>query len=100
MRGLSYPLKVVNGSIQLSSEDVYIRDQVQSYVETLPGERVFWRDYGCSLEVFEAFSGDISKIINALNYDLSQWIDASLSSNYNYTESGSLDIEIGIIKNG
>jgi phage baseplate assembly protein W len=94
--GFSYPLQIVNGSIRISDGENYIRDQIKSYVETLPSERVFWRDYGCSLEVFEAFNGDLSQIMNALNYDLNRWVSTSLRINSNFQQDGNLDIEIRI----
>lgn len=55
-RGISYPLRVVNGALGVSEDLTLIQEQIYSVLETQPGDRVLRQDYGLQDTTFDALN--------------------------------------------
>lgn len=53
VRGLKYPLEVVDGNLAISSDLVSVEDQIISVLETIPFERVMRANYGFDPGIFD-----------------------------------------------
>lgn len=53
VRGLKYPLEVVDGNLAISTDLVSIEDQIISVLETIPFERVMRANYGFDPGIFD-----------------------------------------------
>lgn len=53
VRGLKYPLEVVDGNLAVSSDLVSVEDQIISVLETIPFERVMRANYGFDPGIFD-----------------------------------------------
>jgi len=70
VRGLSYPLSVVNGNLSVSTDYALITQQIKSVIETRYYERVMIADYGIGDYVLEVL--DPAQINSAIQYSILQ----------------------------
>lgn len=54
IRGLSYPLQIVNGGLKTSTDLDLIRESIYSVIDTIPSERVLQYVYGTPNLIFDA----------------------------------------------
>ena len=70
VRGLTYPLTVVNGNLSTSVDYSLISQQIRSVIETRYYERVMRADYGIGDYVLEVL--DPAQINSAIQYSILQ----------------------------
>ena len=70
IRGISYPLQVLNGNLQTSVDFALINQQIRSIVETRYFERVMRAEYGIGDYVLEII--DPGQINSAIQYSIQQ----------------------------
>jgi hypothetical protein len=70
VRGLTYPLTVVNGNLSTSVDYGLITQQIRSVIETRYYERVMRADYGIGDYVLEVL--DPAQINSAIQYSILQ----------------------------
>ena len=70
IRGITYPLKVLNGNLQTSVDFALITQQIRSIVETRYFERVMRAEYGMGDYVLEIL--DPGQINSAIQYSILQ----------------------------
>lgn len=70
VRGISYPLRVVNGNLATSTDYSLITQQIRSVIETRYYERVMRADYGIGDYVLEIL--DPAQINSAIQYSILQ----------------------------
>lgn len=54
IRGLSYPLRLINGGLAVSTDLDLIKESIFSVLETIPSERVMQYTYGTPHLVFDS----------------------------------------------
>jgi hypothetical protein len=70
IRGISYPLQVLNGNLQTSVDFALVNQQIRSIVETRYFERVMRAEYGIGDYVLEII--DPGQINSAIQYSIQQ----------------------------
>jgi hypothetical protein len=70
IRGISYPLQVLNGNLQTSVDFALLNQQIRSIVETRYFERVMRAEYGIGDYVLEII--DPGQINSAIQYSIQQ----------------------------
>ena len=70
IRGLTYPLTVVNGNLTTSTDYALVTQQIRSVIETRYYERVMRADYGIGDYVLEIL--DPGQINSAIQYSILQ----------------------------
>ncbi len=70
IRGIAYPLQVLNGNLQTSVDFALITQQIRSIVETRYFERVMRADYGIGDYVLEIL--DPGQVNSAIQYSILQ----------------------------
>lgn len=70
IRGISYPLTVVNGNLATSADYALITQQIRSIVETRYFERVMRAEYGIGDYVLEIL--DPGQVNSAIQYSILQ----------------------------
>jgi hypothetical protein len=70
IRGLTYPLAVVNGNLATSADYTLITQQIRSVIETRYYERVMRAEYGIGNYVLEIL--DPGQINSAIQYSILQ----------------------------
>jgi hypothetical protein len=70
VRGLTYPLTVVNGNLSTSTDFSLVTQQIRSVLETRYYERVMRADYGIGDYVLEVM--DPGQINSAIQYSILQ----------------------------
>ncbi len=70
IRGLTYPLTVVNGNLATSTDYALITQQIRSVIETRYYERVMRAEYGIGNYVLEIL--DPGQINSAIQYSILQ----------------------------
>jgi len=73
VRGLTYPLTVVNGNLSTSTDFSSVTQQIRSVLETRYYERVMQADYGIGDYVLEVL--DPGQINSAIQYSILQNVD-------------------------
>jgi len=73
VRGLTYPLTVVNGNLSTSTDFSLVTQQIRSVLETRYYERVMQADYGIGDYVLEVL--DPGQINSAIQYSILQNVD-------------------------
>jgi hypothetical protein len=73
VRGLTYPLTVVNGNLSTSTDFSSVTQQIRSVLETRYYERVMRADYGIGDYVLEVL--DPGQINSAIQYSILQNVD-------------------------
>lgn len=88
IRGLTYPLTVVNGNLSTSVDYASINQQIRSVVETRYFERVMRADYGIGDYVLEIL--DPGQINSAIQYSILQNVNglSSLSVTGDWQTAG------------
>ena len=96
IRGLSYPLQVKNGSLQLTVDDSIVEQQIISVLETRPFERVMRADYGLPDYVFETMRpAEINaRISEAIVTQVAGVDDLSVTGNWDNGDSGLYSVRI------
>jgi len=70
IRGISYPLKIVNGNLSVSTDYALVTQQIRSVIETRYYERVMRAEYGIGDYVLEVL--DPGQINSAIQYSILQ----------------------------
>jgi len=70
IRGIAYPLKVVNGNLAVTTDYNLVTQQIRSVIETRYYERVMRADYGIGDYVLEIL--DPGQINSAIKYSILQ----------------------------
>jgi hypothetical protein len=70
IRGITYPLQVLNGNLRTSTDFALITEQIRSVVETRYFERVIRADYGIGDYVLEIL--DPGQVNSAIQYSILQ----------------------------
>jgi hypothetical protein len=70
IRGISYPLRVVNGNLSVGTDYNLVTQQIRSVIETRYYERVMRADYGIGDYVLEIL--DPAQINSAIQYSIYQ----------------------------
>jgi len=73
IRGITYPLTVLNGNLETSTDYALVTQQIRSVIETRYYERVMRADYGIGDYVLEIL--DPSVICSAIQYSILQNVD-------------------------
>ena len=73
IRGLTYPLTVVNGNLATSTDYATVTQQIRSVIETRYYERVMRAEYGIGDYVLEIL--DPGQINSAIQYSILQNVD-------------------------
>lgn len=73
IRGITYPLTVVNGNLATSTDYALITQQIRSVVETRYFERVMRAEYGIGDYVLEIL--DPAQINSSIQYSILQNVD-------------------------
>ena len=73
VRGLTYPLTVVNGNLATSTDYATVTQQIRSVIETRYYERVMRAEYGIGDYVLEIL--DPGQINSAIQYSILQNVD-------------------------
>jgi hypothetical protein len=73
VRGLTYPLTVVNGNLSTSTDFALVTQQIRSVIETRYYERVMRADYGIGDYVLEVL--DPGQINSAIQYSILQNVE-------------------------
>jgi len=73
IRGISYPLTVLNGNLATSTDYAVVTQQIRSVVETRYFERVMRAEYGIGDYVLEIL--DPGQINSAIQYSILQNVD-------------------------
>jgi phage baseplate assembly protein W len=60
LTGLTFPLKIRNGTLDISSNDDRVRQQILEVLQTSVGERVYRQFFGTPNLVFESISEDVN----------------------------------------
>lgn len=96
IRGLAYPLEVVNGSLRLSSDAQTVEQQIISVIETRPFERVMRADYGLPEKTFDTIEPAAidAKISEAITEQVGGISDISVKGSWTNSENGVYSIEI------
>lgn len=96
IRGLSYPLQVSNGGLQLVEDDSIIEQQIISVLETRPFERIMRADYGLPDHIFEtAQPTEIdAKIYEAIINQVSGIEDLSVAGNWDNGDGGAYTVNV------
>ena len=84
IRGLTYPLSIVNGNLATSTDYALITQQIRSVIETRYFERVMRADYGIGDYVLEVLEPGL--INSAIQYSILQNVnglsDLSVTGNW------------------
>jgi phage baseplate assembly protein W len=94
IRGISYPLNITNGSLQLSYDIETIRDAIFSVLETRPTERVWRADFGTPDFIFESIQNPeivVSRIKVVLEEQIS---GVEFEVKGNIQEDGAMQVQI------
>ena len=96
IRGLSYPLKISNGSLNLSTDAQLVEERIISVLETRPFERIMRADYGLPDDTFETMQPAAidAKISNAIVEQVGGIQDLSVSGNWTSGEDGVYSVTI------
>ena len=70
VRGITYPLTIVNGNLATSTDYATVTEQIRSVIETRYYERVMRADYGIGDYVLEIL--DPGQINSAIQYSILQ----------------------------
>ena len=70
IRGITYPLKVVNGNLSTSTDYACVTQQIRSVIETRYFERVMRAEYGIGDYVLEII--DPGQINSAIQFSIQQ----------------------------
>ena len=70
VRGLTYPLRAVNGNLETSTDYALVTQQIRSVVETRYFERVMRAEYGIGDYVLEIL--DPGQVNSAIQYSILQ----------------------------
>jgi hypothetical protein len=70
IRGITYPLKIVNGNLAVSTDYALVTQQIRSVIETRYYERVMRAEYGIGDYVLEVL--DPGQINSAIQYSVLQ----------------------------
>ncbi len=70
VRGITYPLAIVNGNLATSTDYATVTEQIRSVIETRYYERVMRADYGIGDYVLEIL--DPGQINSAIQYSILQ----------------------------
>ena len=73
IRGITYPLTVVNGNLETSTDYDLVTQQIRSVIETRYYERVMRAEYGIGDYVMEIL--DPSVICSAIQYSILQNVE-------------------------
>lgn len=73
IRGITYPLTVLNGNLATSTDYALVTQQIRSVIETRYYERVMRAEYGIGDYVLEIL--DPSVICSAIQYSILQNVD-------------------------
>ncbi len=96
IRGLSYPLQVSNGKLQLAEDDSLVEQHIVSVLETRPFERVMRADYGLKDYIFEtAKPTEIdAHIFEAIISQVAGIDDLSVVGNWSSGDSGAYTVSV------
>ena len=96
IRGLSYPLQVKNGRLQLVADDSIVEQQIISVLETRPYERVMRADYGLPDYVFETMRPTEinARIFEAITTQVASVDDLSVTGNWDSGDGGLYAVSI------
>ena len=103
LRGLSYPLEVVNGNLRLSEDAELATEHIYSVLETRPYERVMRADYGLQDNTFEVMNpaAITAKISNAITEQVGGEItDLRIQGSWRKGDSGIFNVRVLFKFNG
>jgi hypothetical protein len=100
MQGLTYPLTLNNGGLQLSQDYALVGQAIMSVLETRPYERIMRPNYGTPDLVFDAGS-DISLIVERIHIALETQIpDVQFAVTGDVGDDGDCRLSVGWSING
>lgn len=88
IRGLSYPLRLINGGLATSTDLDLIKESIFSVLETIPSERVMQYTYGTPHLVFDAVR-DFTIVLEIIR----QALESQIPEVDRFDISGNLDEE-------
>lgn len=90
IRGLTYPLQILNGNLSLSTDAQLVEERIVSVLETRPFERIMRADYGLPDETFETLQPAAidAKISNAIAEQVGSIQDLSVRGSWTQGEQG------------
>jgi len=102
MRGLSYPLEVVNGQLKLSEDEDLVAEHIYSALETRPYERAMRADYGLQDRTFDTMDPVAinAKITAAITEQVSSAQDLRVEGSWQKGDSGQYGVRITYKING
>lgn len=96
IRGLTYPLRVTNGGLGLSTDAQLVEERIVSVLETRPFERIMRADYGLPDDTFETIQPAAidAKISNAIVEQVGNIQDLSVRGSWTQGEDGVYSVTI------
>ena len=96
IRGLTYPLRVANGGLGLSTDAQLVEERIVSVLETRPFERIMRADYGLPDDTFETIQPAAidAKISNAIVEQVGNIQDLSVRGSWTQGEDGVYSVTI------
>lgn len=96
IRGLTYPLQVRNGGLNLSTDAQLVEERIISVLETRPFERIMRADYGLPDGVFETMQPAAidARISNAISEQVGGLQDLSVKGSWALGEEGVYTVTI------
>jgi hypothetical protein len=96
IRGVSYPLEVINGNLKLSEDAKLVSEHIYSVLETRPYERVMRADYGLMDETFENLNPIAinAKITAAVTEQVGEVEDLRIEGGWQKGDSGIYNVRL------
>ena len=94
IRGVSYPLKIVNGNLSLSTDIDLVKESIFSVLETRPFERIMRPAYGTPDMVFDAISSH-EYVLHQIRMSLETQIeDVSFDVSGEIEDTGEMNVTV------
>lgn len=102
IQGISYPLKISNGSLALSQDLTLVGEHVISVLETRWFERVMRASYGTDDMIFEVLKPAVinSMLQNAILENVEEVSACTVTGSWISSDSGKYDVTITYYVNG
>ena len=102
IRGLMYPLNVVNGRLSLSEDLAIVEQNIRSVLETAPFERVMRADYGFDGGIFNTLEPNAinARIWMAVTDQVPEVTDLQVNGFLGNAENGTYSVSLRYSVNG
>lgn len=96
IRGLKYPLEIVNGNLAVSTDLISVEDQIISVLETQPFERVMRSNYGFDPGIFDTMEPNAinSRIYEQIIQEIPLVTALEVTGNISQSDGGLYQVSI------